>query len=156
MKIIIAAVTLIILAFIAVLIKFSGGFSTVYSPIKEYSYSGSVEELFDHVQTFSAQDSNVISKRTDTTGNVRNGYVYYMDIELNNNHHHGLYSIACESRNNNLKSGTVIKLVMAIDTINNIGGYNKQAKGINSLVNIFDNDFLKPLKISQNINITPL
>lgn len=155
-KIIIIAATLIVLAFVAVFIKFVGGMSAEYPAVKQYFYSGGVEEFLNHVQTFSAQDSNVISKRTDTTGNVRNGYAYYMSIELKNTSHDVLYSIACKSSNNSLKSGTVIKLVMAYDKINNIGGYNKEAKGINPLVDIFDTYFIKPLMTEQNIKVTPL
>jgi hypothetical protein len=155
-KIIIIAATLIIVALIALFIRFVGGMSAGNSIVKQYFYSGGVEEFLNHAQTFSAQDSNVISKRTDTTGNARNGYAYYMDIELKNNGHDFLYSIACESNNNSPKSGTLIKLVMAYDKINNIGGYRKEAKGIDPLVNIFDIDFLKPLMNSQNIKVTPL
>jgi hypothetical protein len=66
------------------------------------------------------------------------------------------YTIACENPDGKSASGTTIDLTFAYDKINNIGGYNKKAKGINPLVDVFDVEFLKPLMNSQNITITSL
>ena len=151
----------IIIAVIAALviagfIYFVSGITSGNSVIKKYSYSGGVKDFISHVQSFSAENSNVVSKITDTTGTAQKGYTFYISIELKNNGDDILYSIACESDSKSAASGTAIELVMAYDKIKNVGGYRKEAKGIDPLINSFDVNFLTPLRKSQNIKITPL
>ena len=118
----------IIIAVIAALviggfIYFVSGITSGNSVIKKYAYSGDVKEFISHVQSFSAKDSSVVSKITDTTGTVQKGYTFYISIELKDNGHDILYSIACESDGKSAASGTAIELVMAYDKINKVGGY---------------------------------
>jgi hypothetical protein len=150
-KVIIIAVisALVICGFIYFVSRMTPGSSV----IKRYSYSGDVKDFISHVQSFSEINSNVVSKITDTTGTAQKGYTFYLDIELKNNQHDILYSIACESNSKNGTSETEIELVMAYDKINKVGGYRKEAKGIKQLVNYFDTNFLTLLRDSQNIKI---
>jgi len=148
-------ITVITALVISGFIYFVSRITSGNSVIKKYSYSGSVKEFISHVQVFSGKDSNIISKITDTTGTTQKDHTYYISIELRNNEHDILYSIACENDCKSSISGTVIELVMAYDKINNVGGYRKDAKGIQPLVSNFDINFLTPLKNSQNIKIVP-
>jgi hypothetical protein len=155
-KLKISLIIIVLVGLFAAIIKFVIGLTPGKSVIKKYSYSGDVRDFISHVQTFSTKDSNVVFKLTDTTGTDQTGRRYYMDIELKSNGHDFLYSIACENNSKSAASGTAIELVMAYDKINNIGGYNREAKGVQSLVNTFDIRFLAPLKNTENINIIPL
>jgi hypothetical protein len=150
-------ITMIIVALIAGIVGLTysimGGRAKV---IKAYSYPGSVANFIIQVKSFAEKDSTVIAKTTDTTGTVKIGFEYYMDIELKNNRHDILYTIACENINKGEKTGASIELVLAYDKINNIGGYNKKAQGVIPLISIFDEEFLKPLSTRQNIKIMPL
>ena len=134
---------------------FVSGITSGNSVIKRYLCQSDINEFVSHVQKFSHQNHNVISKITDTTGNFNDGYTIYISVEVDNEGQKILYSVACEKVSRRTESGTVIELVMAYDKTNKIGGYNKEAKGVESLIDSFETNFLRPLSINQNIKIMP-
>ena len=126
--------------------------------IKTYSYAGDVDKFIYHVRSFSSKNANIIAVITDTTGNLRNGYVYYVNIEFKNYQRDidMLYTVSCNNVKKSISSETVIKLIMAYDKINNVGGYNRKANGVNPLVNYFDDNFIKSLIKDENVVIKVL
>jgi len=126
------------------------------STIKKYAFFGEVNEFLASVKMFSNADSSLIATITDTTGTTKTRYIYYMDIEIKNKDRDILYSIACEANKNAPKPETTIKLVLAFDRINKIGGYNKNAPGVTKLLDYFDINFILPFENSQHIHLFPL
>jgi hypothetical protein len=138
----------ILVAIIKFIIKVAPGNNTV---IKNYYYYGKVEDFLTHVRRFSNVNPNITSKITDTTGNSQIGYSYYLDIELKNNGQDVLYSISCDDKSD--KGWIAINLVMAFDKQNKKGGYNKNVKDIEPLIEKFDSSFVVPFRNTQNIKL---
>jgi hypothetical protein len=155
-KIVITIGVLVFIGLFVFAIKFILLFTPGTSVIKEYSYSGGVNEFISHVKSYSSMDSNVIYKITDTIGSIRGAYKIYMDIDLKSNGRDISYGIVVKNNNDNAIAGTAIVLVMAIDKIALLGGYNSNAKGVKPLVSYFEANFFTPLSDSENIKITPL
>jgi hypothetical protein len=135
---------------IGVFIYFAAGISATYPPIKEYKFSGNVDQLISGMREYTIANPEMILKKTDTTGNKKNGYAFYFTIEKTMIE----YSLECE---NDISNGsTLIQLVSAYDKARNVGGYSKEAKGIDGLVKQFELDVLKPLADNHNLRITAL
>lgn len=138
------AIALIIV--IGVWIYFVTGVSAVYPSIKNYEYSGNINQLVYSMRAYTSTNSNVTFKITDTVDNSKNGYAIYMTIEIKSNKHNIEYGLKCEKNNHGAAAKTIIQLVQAYDKTNNIGGYSKDVKGVKALVDEFDSNILKHLQ----------
>ena len=145
--IVIISIGLIIFV-IAIFIYFVTGISSTYSPIREYKFSGNVDQFLIAIRKYASTNPDMVFKITDTTGNEKKGFATYISIETKNIE----YSLKFE--NNNTGNNTSIKLVGAYDINRNVGGYSKSAKGMDSLVKQFELNVLKPLRNEENFNIT--
>ncbi len=152
----------IIIAIIAALIiggfiYFVAGVSSTYPPIRKYEYLGSFNQFITEIRNYTSINPGVEFKITDTVGSKDNGYATYLIIEMKTNQGNIEYGLKCEEYNSkDNPNKTIISLVEAYNKTRIIGGYSKEAKGIEPLVNNFDVNFLTPLRKSQNIKITPL
>lgn len=133
---------------IAIFTYFVTGISSTYSTIREYQFSGNVNQLVVDILKYTSTNPEMRIRITDTTGDKKNGYSTYITIETKNIE----YSLKFE--NDNTDNNTSIKLVGVYDNSRNVGGYSKSAKGIDSLVRQFELNVLKPLRDKRNINIT--
>jgi hypothetical protein len=137
-------------------VHFVSGVSATYPFIKQYEYSGSFKQLMSNFNNYAATNSNLSVKITDKVGTEKNGYATYVSIEMKSNQNDIEYSIKCEEDNSGKLTKTLINMVEAYDKTHNTGGYSKEAKGIEPLVNNFDVNFLMPLSNTQHIKITSL
>ncbi len=93
-------------------------------------------------------------KISDTTGVAETGLRFYLKIDLKNKGGYIQYSLACENRDSKeISLGTTMDMAMAYDSASKTGGYWKKTKGIIPLVSYFDNRFIKPLMVDQDIQI---
>ena len=139
------------ISIIVIFICFVGGVTSTYPPIRQYGYLGTTSQLVTDIRKYTLVDSDITFKITDTTGSEKNGYAIYMQIEAKNIE----YNLLCEEQGADIGK-TTVNLVGVYDKIQNIGGYSKEAKDIDLLVSKFASTVLKPLKDTQNIQITPL
>lgn len=84
--------------FIGTCIYFVAGVSSTYHPIKKYQFSGSVVQLLSGLKSYSATNSNVSFRITDTTGSKENGYGIYMDVDVKSSQGDILYNLECEKK----------------------------------------------------------
>jgi hypothetical protein len=155
-KTIIIVLGLILVGFVGTCVYRVLSISSVYPPIKKYVYSGSANQLITGIREYVSTNSNVSFKITDTVGDNNTGYATRVDIELKHQMHYITYNLQFEEKKDGMIVKTSIELLGAYDKTGNIGGYIKEAKGVKPLVDVFESDFLIPLKNKQNINITPL
>ena len=155
-KTVIIVFLLAVLIVIGFFIYFVAGVSSTYPPIKKYEYAGTINQLTTNIRNYASVNSDVSFKITDKVGSPQNGYATYGTIKTKGHGSDIEYSIKCEESNSGNLIKTTISLVEAYDITRNVGGYSKEAKGIEPLVNNFDVNFLTPLRNSQNIKITPL
>ena len=155
-----ATILVSILAFIIVIggfVYFVAGVSATSAPIKKYQYSGSMSQLITGLRKYASNNPAISFRITDTTGSRADGYAIYTAIEATKNLHQLEYHLRCEESDNNSEATTTkIALVFAYDATNNSGGYQKNGRGVNVLVDRFDEDFLPGLKKSQNIKLSPI
>jgi hypothetical protein len=114
--------------------------------IKKYTYPIEVKEIIGRIQKFCAEDSSLNARITDTIGTAKIGYAYYLEIEIKKSGHDFLYRLACESDMPATVPESTVKLVLAYDKINNIGGYNNSDPDVKNLVNYFETNFLGPFE----------
>ncbi|WP_428330298.1 hypothetical protein [Mucilaginibacter sp.] len=151
-KIILITVTLVFIGLIIVFIRFVTGVTSISEPIRQYKYSGSLNQLVSCIKKYTLTDQNVSFEITDTTGNIKNGYAVYITIYLKDDLHNIEYGLKCKENNSNSGSiNTIIKLVKAYDKSNNTGGYYIDGKGVKPLVNTFEVNFLVPLRNTQKL-----
>lgn len=136
------------MGFIAIFIYFVSGVSATYPPIKEYNYSGTTSQFISIFRQYAETNSNLIFKVTDTTGNATNGHAIYLEIEMSNVE----YTLKCIEDKSDTRN-TAIWLVGAIDKSRNVGGYSKEAEGVEALVDVFDKDILASLKAKMGMEI---
>ncbi len=69
-----------------------------------------------------------------------------------------LFTIKCKEdrKQDSSAAQTDTKLIFAFDRVHIIGGYNKDARGIDSLVKAFDIRFLALLENDQHLSITTI
>jgi hypothetical protein len=145
--IVIVGIGLIIIV-IATFVYFVTGVSSTYAPIRKYEFSGNTDQFVAGLRNYISTTSKMTYKITDKTGNETNGYATYISIEAGNIE----YSLKCESYNNK----TRVSLVGIYDKVRNVGGYSKEAKGIDTLANQFELKVLKPLQGNQKMKFTTL
>jgi hypothetical protein len=138
-----------LIGFIAAFIYFVTGITATSPPIKEYGYSGTAKHLISSFQQYAVTNPELTLRITDTTGNVNNGYAIFMTVEVKNME----FSLKVEEDNSSIKYKTTIKLVLAYDKSHNVGGYSKDAEGVDDLVDIFDREILVPLKSNMRIEV---
>ncbi|WP_426669071.1 hypothetical protein ACPPVU_22965 [Mucilaginibacter sp. McL0603] len=144
---------LILLGFVGTCVYFVGGVSATYPPIKEYKFSGSIEQIGQFLQFFS--ESNPYLTYKISIRDSSNLDVSYRDIEikLKDSSKNFSYALVCEE--NDDKSETIIKLVDAFNETNNIGGYSIESQGVKELLKHFESDFIIPFQKSEHIVISP-
>ena len=116
-------------------------------PIKAYSYTGRVADFITDVQRLSKKDSNVAARVTDTTSDGHTGHRYYIEIRMKY-----LYNITCDSNYDSPSPQTKVDLILALDSINSIGGYGRDKRS-QPIIDYFDNHFIKRLCDSQHVQI---
>ena len=130
------------------LIYYAGELSATYPSIEKYEYSGSINQLFSDFRKYVSTHQNITFKITDTVGSIKYDYAIYADVEMENNHNDIEYTLKFEEFGSGSEHNkTKIELIFAYDKINNKGGYSKEAKGINALIDNFKLGVLNPLKI---------
>lgn len=125
-----------VLVIITAFIYFVSAVSSVSPPIKKYLYLGSVDQFVSGIQNYASNHPNVAYKITDTVGNHDNGYANYMTIEIKKQHNIR-YRLMFEPDNNKVIK-TNVNLILAYDETNETGGYQMKAKGVQTLVNQFN------------------
>ena len=140
-----------LIGFIGAFIYFVTGITSTSPPIKEYGYSGSPDYLISSFQKYVVINRDLTLRITDTTGNANNGYAIFMTLEMK----YIEYGLKFEEDNSSDKSKTTIKLVSAYDKSRNVGGYSKDAEGVDQLVDIFEMSILSPFKAKMGIKIFP-
>ncbi len=121
------------------------------SVIKKYTFPERTKDILFQIKTFCETDSNFKTRITDTTGTLSTGYSYYLDIEIKRGDRHIRYGLVCDENKDATIAETAIKLVLAYDINNNIGGYNKSEVGINELVDYFETNFIVPFEKYQHL-----
>jgi hypothetical protein len=116
--------------------------------IKTYSYPGRVADFITDVQRLSEKDSSVAVRVTDTTSDGHTGHRYYIKIRMKY-----LYNITCDSNYDSPSPQTKVDLILAVDSINSIGGYSRDKKS-QPLIDYFDNHFIKRLCVLAS-RVTP-
>lgn len=114
------------------------------STIKKYTCPKKNKDIIAKIKIFCQTDSNCKTRVTDTTGTLSTGHTYYLDVEIHKGGRDIKYSIACEENRDATISESNLRLILAYDKINNTGGYNKGAAGIDELSHYFDNYFIVP------------
>jgi hypothetical protein len=149
---------LIVIGFIGTCIYFVAGVSSTFPPIKKYQFSGSVNQLLSGIKEYTSIDRNVTLKITDTTGNERNGYAIYMDVEVKGLTGDILYGLKCgKSNDDGEPATTLIQLISAFNAKDyKIGGYGIKGIGVKNMVKDFDTGFLVELQKKQKMSINPL
>jgi hypothetical protein len=145
MAIVICGIALAIGGFV----YFVSGVSSTFPPIKQYEFNGNVKQLITGIKSFVSRNSSMKFYLTDTTGNENNGYAYYATLRINDSLE---YNLKFEDQDDNILKIDVA-LIFAYNNINNKGGYSDKAQGIGSIINNFNNCFIKPLSTQQNIQI---
>ncbi len=155
-KIILIILGLVLVIFIGTYVYKILTISSVYPPIKEYEYSGSVNHLITGIGGYASTNPKVSFKITDTVGNSNTGYAIRLDIEIKHQMHDITYNLQCEEKRGiDVSPKTIVELLGAYDKTDNIGGYIAEAKGVKLLVDDFETDFLFGLKHSQNVQVIP-
>lgn len=152
--IILVTIITVVVIIIGYCVYFTAGISSTYPAIRKYEYAGNFNQLIIGIRNYTSTDSAVKLKITDTTGNKNNGYATYLNIKMKVNQDSVEYGLKCEEHISDGK--TILSLVEAYNKTRITGGYSKEAKGVEPLVSNFEANFLKPLRNSQNIKITPL
>lgn len=140
---------IVLIGFIGAFIYFITGITSTSPPIKEYGYSGTANNLISSFQKYAMTNPDLTLRITDTTGNVSNGYAIFMTVRMKDIE----YRLKFEEDNSSAKCKTMIKLVLAYDRSRNVGGYSKDAEGVDVLVDLFDKDILDDLKNKLGIEI---
>lgn len=153
---IISAFVVGLIIIIGFLMYFVSSISATYPAIKKYEFVGSSEQLMSNLNSYADSYSSVSLKIADKVGSEENYYATFITIEMQINERSIEYSIKCEENSVKKLKTTTISLVEAYDKTNNTGGYDKEAKGVKSLVNEFDDFFLKPLSNTQKISLRSL
>jgi hypothetical protein len=152
--IILVSIITVVVIIIGYCVYFTAGISSTYPAIRKYEYAGNFNQLINGIRNYTSTDSTVKLKITDTTGNKKNGYAIYLNIETKVDQDSIEYGLKCEEY---ISDGKIIlSLVEAYNKTRITGGYSKEAKGVEPLVNKFEASFLTPLRNSQKLKITPL
>lgn len=138
---------------IGMFIYFTSGVSSLYPPIKEYEYSGNMNQLISGIQDFTSRNSNIIFTITDTVGSSDYKYGLYFEIRIKDNNRNISYELKYENNNRKLSK---IKLIGAHDETNKRGGYKINEPEVKALLNYFDSKFLTKLESEEKIKITPI
>ncbi|MCR8557255.1 hypothetical protein KXD93_06365 [Mucilaginibacter sp. BJC16-A38] len=152
-KIFLIAFSLILLAVVFACIYFVTGVSYEYPSVKKYEYWGKKNELISAFEKYAQNNRDVVFKIVDTVGNPENGYLIRLNIMLIAETRNIEYSLQFKKDANIAPSKIIIELTGAYDKTNNIGGYIKNAKGVDSLVTTFEHNFLTPIRVQQGIDI---
>src|SRR6267154_3028601 len=126
---------------------FVGGVSSVYDPLKSYSYSLTKDELEQRlIQTIKA-NPNLTFHPTDTTGTDRSDLDYHADILIKIGIEEYEFNIKYnkESRLCDNKVKSEISLIGAFDIGHKTGGYIPEAPGVDRLINIFEKAIIEKL-----------
>jgi len=126
--------------FIGIFIYFVSSISSTYPPIKEYGYTGTKTQFIISIREYADTDPKLTFKITDTTGNVNNDFAIYAIVEIGNIE----YKLRCEDSQSGKKK-TTIKVISAYDVDNKVGGYTKDAQGVDALLKRFELEILTPL-----------
>jgi hypothetical protein len=125
-------------------VYFVSGVSSTYPPIRKYEYNGSLNRFIIGIRKYALTNTNVKFKITDTVGDKDKGYAIYLEIETKTNQDSIEYDLKCEENNSKGNPNlTIISLVEAYNKTQNIGGYSKKAKGVDSVANEFELNILK-------------
>ena len=128
-----------------------GGVSATSPPIRTYIYKGTLSEFETGVRRLTRSDSYITYEITDTLGNINIGYTKRMSIFYVTNKRNVKYELKYEV----VDSQMTVKLIMAYDPKNNIGGYSLKTTGDKELLIIFENEVLIKLKEKQHIVLKP-
>ena len=149
---------LVLASIIGTCIYFVAGVSSTFPPIKEYEFSGSVDQLLAGIREYTILNPNAKLTITDTTGGKENGYGIYMDVELKKDTSLLLYNLECEKIDqNNNPPKTLIKLIGAFNKHNyKVGGYGIKGIGVKGMIDDFEIEFLMRLKRQKHMTINAL
>ena len=155
-KTLIIIIGLAIVSVVGVFVYFVAGISAVYPPIKKYQFTGSVDQLLSGIRHYTSTNPNVTLKITDTTGNMTNGYAFYMDVEIKESKRVLLYNLKCEKDGDD-GSKTLIDLIGVFNERDyKTGGYSIKGIEVNNMANDFENNFLPSLKKEERMSIIAL
>ena len=130
-------ITLVVIGTILLLIPiyFISEVSSVIPPIKEYSYTGSVEQFISNI----SKNPKLQVKIIDTVGDKQSGFAVYVEIQ----HSEKTYQLKCQE--DYLKEHYIsnIRLISAFNFERREGGYTHDSKGMGDLLNDFESVVLK-------------
>ncbi len=149
-KILLTAVILSLVTVVAVFIYFISGISSTYQPIEKYQYFGNFSQFSENMNKLSSTNNDIFFKIKDTTGDNQTASTFYVEIEIRNNKNYFQYDLKFEQANldNQLNTYKIIKLICVFDKSKNIGGYSKDFKGYERIMDAFDSSILRPLNIN--------
>jgi hypothetical protein len=146
-------VVIFLLIVVAAAIFFVGGISSVYDPIKKYEYHGSVEQLIQKINSYTSINHDILFEVEDTVGDIKNGLAFHYTVVIRANGNTSNYDLKVEEIDKVDHNKSEISLVGAHDPTNKLGGYRPGDQGIKQLINIFENNFIRGLNNSQNMDI---
>gem|GEM_PF-2663677 len=119
--------------------------SAIYPPMKEYIFSLKPGELANKIIRITNDDSNMNYKLTDSTGTLNDDLNYYADIYLKDDSTLFMFNFFY---NKSGKEQSKINLVGAFDKTHQFGGYENNSKDMQSLINIFEKNFIDRINFS--------
>jgi hypothetical protein len=126
---------------------FAGAVSAVYDPLRSYNYPLSMDELKKGLAQTVRSNPDLTFNLTDSTGLGKGDPYYYADIFVKDAPVEYEFLIKYNKKSkwfdNKIKSE--ISLIGAFDRIHRTGGYRPEDKGIEKLINIFDERLIKEL-----------
>ena len=147
-KAVVIFIGICVVSIIGTCIYFVAGVSATFPPIKRYPYPGSFTELKSKLASLCMINHNISYVVTDTTGGptYHTTYAYYITVYDKGPKATYEYAIKYSLTDYHFSDNkTIVSLIMAYDTVNNVGGYGITAVGIKPIIENFDKNIMAHL-----------
>lgn len=147
-KYIIILISFLTLVAFAGWIYFVSMFSSVYPPIKDYKFQVSASNLRTAIVKSLENYDRYEYNFTDTVGSEHKGYAFYIIVRIKGQQMDNEYTFKYYSKKLH-PNKSKIDLISAFDKINKTGGFKLKDPDVKRLVEIFDNEFIDKLILTQ-------
>ena len=125
-------------------------FSAVFPPIKTYEFTTDVNGFESTITNYIENSPRVTYQKTDTVGNVKNGFAYYMKINLiEQNIEYLIKYENSNSLNGNIQHSE-IKLIHIFDKNRNEVGYKIKDEGVLELLELFESEIVVNIELKTS------
>lgn len=118
---------------------FVAGVSATLPPIKQYDYEKNFNQFKSGMNEVVAANKNISYEITDTTGDAKTGYRFYISVFIKEEKRTLEYHVYYDKTDFLFKKNkTQLCLIFAYDQTHRLGGYGIKAFGIDNLIRVFE------------------